>query len=177
MPPGRPPAGPARLRWALEVLDPRPDERLLEVGGGTGVAAALLCPLLDRGHLLVLDRSAVAVRRNRERNAAHLAAGRLAVQETDLAAAELPAGAFDQAFAVDVNLFWVRDPRPDLAVLHRALRPGGRIHLLWGTGPGAVERTTTAAAAGLAGSGFTDVVVLAGPAGRGVSARAQPIRR
>jgi len=175
--PSRPPAEPARLRWALEVLDPGPDEQLLEVGGGPGMSASLICSRLRTGTLLALDRSPVAVRRARDRNADHLAAGRLRVQHGDLADADLPAAGFDQALAVDVNLFWVRDPGPELDVLARALRPGGRLHLLYGRGPTPADRITRTVADQLTGHGFVEVELRDGPDGCGVSARVQPIRR
>ena len=174
---GRSPAVPRRLRWALEVLDPGPDEQLMEVGGGPGVSAALICARLVGGRLLALDRAAAAVRRTAERAAEHLAAGRLAVQQGELATAPLPPAAVDQVLAVDVNLFWVRDPRPELHVLRRVLRPGGRLHVLYGPGPTPAARITAAVAGRLAGAGLVDVVVHDGPDGCGVSARAQPARR
>lgn len=174
---GRPPAVLGRLRWALEVLDPGPDEQLLEVGSGPGVAAALICDRLVGGRLLALDRSATAVRRTAERGSEHLAAGRLAVQQGELATAPLPPAAFDQVLAVDVNLFWARDPRPELDVLRRVLRPDGRLHVLYGPGPTPAGRITAVVADRLAVAGLVDVVVHDGPDGCGVSARAQPTRR
>ena len=52
---------PTRIRLAVESLDLRPDARVLEVGAGTGVAAALLCRLVPEGHVTALERSGVAV--------------------------------------------------------------------------------------------------------------------
>ncbi|GAA1428292.1 hypothetical protein GCM10009616_07540 [Microlunatus lacustris] len=176
MPPSRPPVAPARLRWALEVLDPRPDEQLLEVGAGPGVLAALICSRLTTGRLLALDRSPVAVRRTRERNPEHLAARRLVVQQADLVDADLPADGFDQALAVDVNLFWARDPGPELDLLIRALRPGGRLHLLYGRGPTPAHRITATVADRLAGLGL-EVETRDAPDGCGVSAGTQPAPR
>jgi hypothetical protein len=49
---------PERIRWAFETLAIEPDDRLLEIGGGPGVAASLVCERLDRGSLLLIDRSA-----------------------------------------------------------------------------------------------------------------------
>jgi trans-aconitate methyltransferase len=40
----------------------RPGERLLEIGCGSGVAAALVCARLDDGRLLAIDRSPVQLR-------------------------------------------------------------------------------------------------------------------
>lgn len=163
---------PARVRWAVEVLDPRPDERLLEVGCGPGVAADLVCRRLGGGHLVAVDRSAVAVERTARRCAEHLAAGRLTVVRGPLAGLVLPDGGLDAAFAVDVNVFWTGPAERELAVLRAALRPGGRLHLLWGAGPTGAERVTSALAAALPAHAFADVVVLHDAAGTGVSARA-----
>ena len=71
---------PDRVRWAVEQLRLQPDERVLEIGGGPGAAAELLCSQLAQGRLLGLDRSATAIERARRRNQAHLDSGRLRLQ-------------------------------------------------------------------------------------------------
>jgi SAM-dependent methyltransferase len=155
----------------VALLDPRPGLRLLEVGCGAGVAAALVCARLGDGHLLAADRSAVAVRRTAERNAAHVAAGRLTVRQAALADLDLPDGGIDAAFTVNVNLFWTGRCDREVAVLARALRPGGRLHVCYGgDGPTGPRRITDAVAAALEAGGFGDVAVLAESAGTAISA-------
>ena len=167
-------AVPARVAWALAVLAPAPDERLLEIGCGPGVAAALVCERLTTGRLLAVDRSPVAVERTARRCREHLEAGRLAVQQCALASLSAEADSIDTAFAVDVNLFWATSAAPELAVLARVLRPGGRLHVLYGAGgPTAAERLVSGTRASLEDAGFLDVTDLSGPAGAGVSARAR----
>src|SRR5919109_3459863 len=98
-------AVPERLRWAVELLDVAPDDELLEIGCGRGVAVELICAKLDRGKITAIDRSATMTAAAEQRNAEHVAAGRALIRTTDLAAADLPRGAFDKVFAINVNLF------------------------------------------------------------------------
>lgn len=158
---------PGRARFAAAVVDAGPGSRVLEVGSGPGAAAALVCARLDPaagGRMTAADRSAVAVARTTERCADAVATGVLAVVRSDLAGLRLPDASVDVAFAVNLNLFWTRDPGPELAVLAAVLAPGGVLHVLYeGTPPAAV-------AAGLRRHGW-DVEPVAGPGGAGVSAR------
>ncbi|WP_158073423.1 class I SAM-dependent methyltransferase [Actinophytocola xanthii] len=166
-------AVPERIRWAVEVVDPRPGDRVLEVGCGPGVAAGLVCRRLVTGRLLAVDRSAIAIARTGARNAEYVSAGLLEVRRCTVE--ELRVSGMDRAFSVDVNVFWTGPAERALAALHRALRPGGELFVLYGAGPGDRERITRTVAAALAGHGFTDVSVLSSAAGTGVRAtRDQP---
>jgi ubiquinone/menaquinone biosynthesis C-methylase UbiE len=122
------------VRWAIEVLDPAGAEEILEIGGGPGVAAALVCERLTTGRLVAVDRSRIATERIAKRNTAHMDSGRLSVQQCSLAALAVPPRSFDKAFAINVNLFWVADPSRELQVLSRALRPSGVLYILFGAG-------------------------------------------
>jgi SAM-dependent methyltransferase len=129
------PTVPDRVAWAVDQLDLRPDSRVLEIGGGPGAAAELVCRRLTHGFLLVIDRSAVAIDRSTSRNRADIDAGRLELRRCTLAELEVPDDSFDVAFSVDVNLFWTGSAEVELDRLHKALRPGGRLHVCYGPGP------------------------------------------
>ncbi|MET9630757.1 class I SAM-dependent methyltransferase [Lentzea sp. NPDC006480] len=46
-----------RLRGVVDQLAIRPDDRVLEIGCGQGVAATMVCQLLATGTLTAIDRS------------------------------------------------------------------------------------------------------------------------
>ncbi|MFF0434794.1 class I SAM-dependent methyltransferase [Streptomyces sp. NPDC004327] len=138
---------PPRFAWALTVLDLGPDDRVLEIGCGSGAAAALVCERLSggSGHIVAIDRSARATALARRRLAARIAAGRAEVRTLpllDLAERH----EFDAAFAFNVNVLWTRSPDRELAVLERVLVPGGALHLFFGYGQGPADRSAQVAA-------------------------------
>jgi protein-L-isoaspartate O-methyltransferase len=71
---------PERVRWAVDALDVGPSEEILEIGPGPGVAVSLVCERLVDGRIMAIDRSAIAVRRTMERNAACIASGKATVR-------------------------------------------------------------------------------------------------
>lgn len=122
---------PPRLAWAVELLDVQPGDRILEIGGGYGAAAGLVCQRLDTGHYVGIDRSAKMTQVAAQRNDEHVAAGRAAFHTIDLADAGELGETFGKAFAVNVNVFWVRSPARELAAIRRLLMPGGHFFLCY----------------------------------------------
>jgi SAM-dependent methyltransferase len=125
---------PERLLWTVERLAVERDEHLLEVGCGPGVAVGLVCERLARGTITAIDRSATMVARARQRNHAHVIAGRARIEQHTLADADFSqeplAGPFTKVFAVNVNAFWTT-PAPSLAAARRALGADGTLFLVY----------------------------------------------
>jgi SAM-dependent methyltransferase len=141
-------AVPEHVRWVVETLGVGPDNHLLEIGCGPGVAVALICERLVSGRIVAIDRSATAISRATKRNAGHIAAGKavlrtVALEELQPSALLGGRERFDKIFAMNVNLFWVRSPAKELELLKRLLKPGGALYLFYGyrLGGGAVIRT------------------------------------
>lgn len=159
---------PERIRWAVDLLDVRPDDAVLELGCGPGVAARLVADRLVAGDgwLLAIDRSATAIERARRRNADHIEAGRVRTRQVPLADLDPATDRFDKAFGINVNVFWTSPAEPELAVLAQALRPGGTLYLVYEGPPGGAARNVTPdIAAHLRRHGFVPEVV-AGDDGR-----------
>ena len=149
---------PERVRWAVETLGVRPDDQVLELGCGPGVAAELVCERLDGGCITAIDRSATAIERARRRNARHVEAGRARFAHLEVVRAAELGLRFDKVFAVNVNLFWTGRPETQLATLRDLLRRGATLALYYETPPRrAAEPVANAVAAALARGGFTTV--------------------
>lgn len=154
----------------MAVLAPLPHERVLEVGCGTGRAAELIAAQLDHGRMLAIDRSPIAVAKTVDRTAAAIDRGVLRVERGTLAALTAPQGAFDLAFAINVNVFWTEPASEELAVLHRVLAPGGRLGILYGRGPQDDSGILPVIAERLSAHGFTNVRIISDKRGHGVLA-------
>jgi ubiquinone/menaquinone biosynthesis C-methylase UbiE len=55
---------PARIRWAVDVMDVQPNDSVLEIGCGPGAGAELICQRLSTGKLFAIDRSESGVDRS-----------------------------------------------------------------------------------------------------------------
>lgn len=152
---------PARIRTAVNLLEVGPDQHLLEIGGGRGVAADLVCARLTTGRYVGIDRSPVAVRAAREHNGDHVRSGRARFEQHALAETD-PAelGRFDAVFAINVNLFWTGPARRELDVVRRLLRPSGRLWLFYQTPAGPV-RVSGPLREHLTRAGFTPAINVA----------------
>jgi SAM-dependent methyltransferase len=120
-----------RLAWAVGCLDVGPDDRVLELGCGHGVAVSLVCEHLEGGHILALDRSSAMTDAALGRNRAHVEAGRATIVTAALHDADLGDARFDKVFGVHFPPLLRGDPERELAVIRRHLAPGGRLLVIF----------------------------------------------
>ncbi len=111
---------------ALELLAPKPGERILDLGCGDGDLTLKLVALGARVTALDASAAQVAAARARGLDSRIDDAARLAFESE-----------FDAVFS-NAALHWVRDADGVIAGVHRALRPGGRFVAEFG-GAGNVE--------------------------------------
>lgn len=151
---------PARIRWAVDVMDVQPADHVLEIGCGPGAGAELICSKLESGKLFAIDRSESGVDRTRRRNQAHVDSGRLSVRQIDLATLRVPVKRLNKVFAFNVNLFWVRACPDEVALLHQRVVPGGAVFLFYEANrPELVPTIVRKASAALSEGGFRVSVV------------------
>ena len=111
-------------RVILEVLDPRVDARVLDLGCGTGRLARRVAARVPQGAVLGIDPADEMIRVAARHSGENL---RFAVGSSEA----IPAGegAFDAAVSTISFHHWAR-PAESLREIARVLRPGGRVLIL-----------------------------------------------
>jgi SAM-dependent methyltransferase len=111
---------------AVDLLDPQPDEHVLEIGFGPGRTIQRLTR--RAAHVTGVEVSATMLGAARHRNRAAIRAGRARLVCGDGITLPLRDDTADAALAVHTLYFWPQPPST-LAELARVLRPGGRLVL------------------------------------------------
>jgi ubiquinone/menaquinone biosynthesis C-methylase UbiE len=123
------PSNVARSRWAAQLLDVQPTDRVIELGCGPGVAIAALAANATQGLVVGVDHSPVMIGQARRRNRAAVKAGRVRLIQAPVASLTINDGQFDAALAVNTVGMWP-DPPARLREIAGLLRPDGRIALV-----------------------------------------------
>lgn len=111
---------------AIDLLAPRPGERILDVGCGSGPTTVRLAELVGPdGSVVGVDISAAMIEAARARAAAS-GLGNVELRVADAQVDDLGDATFDAAFSRFGVMFFA-DPPAAFANVLRALRPGGRI--------------------------------------------------
>lgn len=120
------PSNRRRNQWAVELLAPTSQHRVLEVGFGPGVALALIAKRTPAARLVGVDHSAVMLHAASRRNQALIDTGHLELYLGGLEVLDRLPGAFDRILSINVVQFWPHMHAALVALVGR-LAPGGRI--------------------------------------------------
>jgi SAM-dependent methyltransferase len=121
---GRRPSNVARSRWAIDLLDLQPTDRLLEIGCGPGVAVQAAAA--RAAAVVGVDRSAVMIAQARRRNRAAVRNGLVTLHVAPIETLPALGAPFDKALAVNTIGFWT-DAVAGLGAIRQRLRAGGTI--------------------------------------------------
>ena len=139
-------------RMALERLDPRPGQRLLDVGCGTGPTTVDLAARVRPGGSVVGVDIAAGMLARARRRAAEGGVDNIRFVPGDVQVDDLGAARYDGAFSRFGVMFFA-DPVAAFANVRRALRAGGRLSFVCWQGPPANEWMLVPAAAVLSVTG------------------------
>jgi len=113
---------------ALDSLQLRPDDRVLEIGFGHGRTIARAAHRVPQGLVAGVDHAEAMLHAARRRCAGLIAQGRVHLQCGDSARLPFPVAAFDKVLAVHTLYFW-RPAAPHLREIRRVLCAGGSLVL------------------------------------------------
>ncbi len=121
-------------RLALQTLQARPDDRVLEIGFGGGDLIKRLLAQAAPPRIVGLEHSATAVVAGRRRFRRAIDAGAVELHRGDAAVMPFADGAFSHVCAVNVIYFWPDTPAV-LRECRRVLAAGGRLVLCYNETP------------------------------------------
>ncbi len=144
--------------WVVDILDVKPDNRVLEIGFGPGVGLELLARQAPMAKVFGVDVSEEMFRQATARNRAAIARGQM---ELRLGPAEnLPFSdqRFDKALSINSLHIW-SDPNAGLREVWRVTKPGGRIAFAFTPQSGQGKEGLLPR---LAEAGFSDIQIVDG---------------
>ena len=118
----------ARINWVVDLMDVAPDDRILELGCGHGVAADLIADRLDTGTVVGIDKSAKMIDAASRRNERHIAVGRAEFYCTEVIDAPLD-GLFEKVLAIHFPPVQSGDPESELTFVRAHMATAGRIYI------------------------------------------------
>jgi SAM-dependent methyltransferase len=138
------PSNRKRNLWAVDLLEVRPTDCVLEIGFGPGVAIRALAHRTSAGRVYGIDHSEVMVRQATARNRAAVKEGRVNLRLGSEAGLSTLGVLFDKVLIVNNFGMWSA-PEQSLQNLRSVMPPGGRVAIVSQPRcPGAAETTRRA---------------------------------
>ena len=114
--------------WAVNLLDIKPDDNVLEVGFGPGVGIQLLASQAFAGYVAGVDSSREMVAQATARNKKAIEGGWVDLQHGSATSLPFADNTFDKALAINSMHVWP-DAIAGLQEMWRVIRPGGKVAL------------------------------------------------
>lgn len=115
--------------WALDKLELKPTDIVLDIGCGGGAALKRLSKRIDGGKLYGIDYSEVSVEASLNENRADVDSGKMEIHQGSVSDMPFPDAMFDAIITVESYYFWP-DLENDMKEVFRVLKPGGTFMLI-----------------------------------------------
>jgi len=115
-------------RLAAESIDAQPDDRILEIGFGSGSVIHTIARRRPKADIAGVDPSEVMLGQASRRNREHIEAGRVELKPGSASRLPFEDGRFTKVFAVNSFRFW-SDQEADLREVYRVMAEGGLLVL------------------------------------------------
>jgi SAM-dependent methyltransferase len=115
--------------WATAMLDIQPNDHILEIGFGPGVAVKDIARRAPQGYIAGFDYSKLMVATARLRNFKTVSTGRVDLRHSCVCHPPTFNTQFDKIIAINNVMYW-KKPIESLKQLRSLLKPNGRISLV-----------------------------------------------
>lgn len=113
-------------RWTIALMNIQPDDFVLDIGCGAGMAIKEVAKIATNGAVAGVDYSTIMVQQALKCNVAAVRAMRVVIKHGNISKLPFEDESFDKACAIESFNFWP-DPIAGLKEVHRVLRPKGLV--------------------------------------------------
>lgn len=117
-----------RLEWAVDLLEIKEDDTILEIGCGSGSAVDLMAQQIKDGLVVGVDRSESMISKAIHKNRDNIAAQKVVLIEGEFSEVRLPNRLYKKVFAFNVGLFW-QNAAKELKLIASHLRGDGLVYI------------------------------------------------
>lgn len=110
--------------WTVSLLNTQPQQHILEIGFGPGLAVQHASQKATQGLIAGVDLSETMVQVASKRNLAAIESGRVLLKQGNVSSLPFPDACFDTAYTIHCIYFWDQ-PLEGLKEINRILKPGG----------------------------------------------------
>lgn len=115
----------AVTNWAIDLLEIKESDRLLDIGCGGGGTLHKISSIIDTGHLSGIDYSLTSIDATMKKNWDDFVAGKLDVTQASVEKMPYADDAFDKIISIESFYFWP-NPLENLKEVYRVLAPAGK---------------------------------------------------
>jgi ubiquinone/menaquinone biosynthesis C-methylase UbiE len=113
-------------KYAIELLDLQPTDRVLDIGFGGGMTIAEMLKTIETGKICGVDFSEVMVAQAQEKFQDAIESGKVSIEFADVRQLPFDDKSFDKICTVNTIYFW-EDPEVGLREIARVLKSGGKL--------------------------------------------------
>lgn len=115
--------------WALNIMKPGTDDRVLDIGCGGGETVRRIAETVVGGSVVGMDYSELSVKLSAERNQRAVESGKVRIIEASVEKMPFTDNSFDKIITVESFYFWP-EPQENLKEVYRVLDKGGKFFIV-----------------------------------------------
>lgn len=122
-----------RFRWAVEILNVKPDDYILEIGCGVGLAVEAVAEHLITGKITAIDKSPAMIEKAIGRNQKNIEQDKAKFVRSELLGFKELHAKYNKVFSFNVNVFWTaKSISREISIIKSILLKKGLIYIFYG---------------------------------------------